>query len=132
MDSGKAKEIDALRVQIARLQTTDAASRRLTTLKFGLPAIDDLLPSQGLQNFYDETLPQLPSARDLSAYASAPDVHGYQADEHHYAEDEAAPADHDYQETRNPGRRTTLVAVMAIFGLVVVGSAGAFGRTTPR
>jgi len=84
-------------------------------------------PSQGLQNFYDETLPQLPSARDLSAYASAPDVHGYQADEHHYAEDEAAPADHDYQETRNPGRRTALVAVMAIFGLVVVGSAGAFG-----
>ena len=53
--------------------------------------------------------------------------HGYQADEHHYAEDEAAPADHDYQETRNPGRRTALVAVMAIFGLVVVGSAGAFG-----
>ena len=84
-------------------------------------------PSHGLQNFYDETLPQLPSARDLSAYASAPDVHGYQADEHHYAEDEAAPADHDYQETRNPGRRTALVAVMAIFGLVVVGSAGAFG-----
>ena len=70
---------------------------------------------------------KLPSARDLSAYASAPDVHGYQADEHHYAEDEAAPADHDYQETRNPGRRTALVAVMAIFGLVVVGSAGAFG-----
>ena len=53
--------------------------------------------------------------------------HGYRADEHHYAEDEAAPADHDYQETRNPGRRTALVAVMAIFGLVVVGSAGAFG-----
>jgi hypothetical protein len=84
-------------------------------------------PSHGLQNFYDETLPQLPSARDLSAYASAPDPHGYRADEHHYTEDEAAPADHDYQETRNPGRRTALVAVMAIFGLVVVGSAGAFG-----
>jgi hypothetical protein len=84
-------------------------------------------PSHGLQNFYDETLPQLPSARDLSAYASAPDPHGYRADEHQYTEDEAAPADHDYQETRNPGRRTALVAVMAIFGLVVVGSAGAFG-----
>ena len=84
-------------------------------------------PGQGLQNFYEEALPQLPSARDLSAYATAPDVHGYQADEHHYAEDEAAPADHDYQQTRNPGRRTALVAVMAVFGLVVVGSAGAFG-----
>ena len=54
MDSGKAKEIDALRVQIARLQTTDAASRRLTTLKFGLPAIDDLLPGQGLQSALHE------------------------------------------------------------------------------
>ena len=84
-------------------------------------------PSHGLQNFYDEALPQLPSARDLSAYASALDVHGNQADEHDYAEDGAAPADHDYQEARNPGRRTVLVAVMAVFGLVVVGSAGAFG-----
>ena len=54
MDSRKAKEIDALRVQIARLQTTDAASRRLTTLKFGLPAIDDLLPGQGLQSALHE------------------------------------------------------------------------------
>ena len=50
MNSRKAKEIDGLRAQIARLQTTDAASRRLTTLKFGLPAIDDLLPGQGLQS----------------------------------------------------------------------------------
>jgi protein ImuA len=54
MNSRKAKEIDALRVQIARLQTTDAATRRLTTLKFGLPAIDDLLPSQGLQSALHE------------------------------------------------------------------------------
>jgi hypothetical protein len=84
-------------------------------------------PSHGLQNFYDEALPQLPSARDLSAYASALDVHGNQADEHDYAEDGAAPADHGYQEARNPGRRTVLVAVMAVFGLMVVGSAGAFG-----
>jgi hypothetical protein len=84
-------------------------------------------PSHGSQNFYDEALPQLPSARDLSAYASALDVHGNQADEHDYAEDGAAPADHGYQEARNPGRRTVLVAVMAVFGLMVVGSAGAFG-----
>jgi protein ImuA len=54
MDSGKAKEIDALRVQIARLQTTDAAGRCLTTLKFGLPAIDDLLPGHGLQSALHE------------------------------------------------------------------------------
>jgi hypothetical protein len=32
MDSRKAKEIDALRVQIARLQTADAANRRLTLI----------------------------------------------------------------------------------------------------
>ena len=38
-------------------------------------------PSQGLQHFHEEVLPQLPSARDLSAYASALDVHGYRADQ---------------------------------------------------
>jgi protein ImuA len=54
MDSRKAKEIDALRVQIARRQTTDAANRRLTTLKVGLPAIDDLLPGHGLQSALHE------------------------------------------------------------------------------
>src|SRR5580704_17765069 len=54
MDSRRAREIDALRGQIARLQTTDAASRRLTTLKFGVPAIDDLLPGHGLQSALHE------------------------------------------------------------------------------
>src|SRR5207245_11072863 len=66
------------------------------------------------------------AARDVWACASAAD-HGYQADEYQYAEDEAAPAVHSYQRARKPGRRTALVAVMAVFGLVVVGSAGAFG-----
>jgi hypothetical protein len=84
-------------------------------------------PDFGLQRFHDEEPHHLPSARDLSAYPSAPDGHDYQADEYQYAEDEAAPADHGYQQTRHPGRRTALVAVMAVFGLVVVGSAGAFG-----
>lgn len=79
-------------------------------------------PGQGVQRYDDQEPPQLP--RDLLGY---PNDHGYQADEQHYAEDEAAPADHDYQETRSSGRRTALVAVMAVFGLVVVGSAGAFG-----
>jgi protein ImuA len=54
MDSRKAKEIDALRLRIARLQKADAANRRLTMLSFGLPAIDDLLPGQGLQNALHE------------------------------------------------------------------------------
>ena len=84
-------------------------------------------PGQGLQSLYGEGLRQLASAHDLSAYSSAPDLHGYPADEQDYAEDEAAPADDDYREARPPGRRPALVAVMAVFGLVVVGSAGAFG-----
>jgi hypothetical protein len=84
-------------------------------------------PGQGLQGRYDESLPQLPSAHDLSAYSSALDAHGYEADDRDYAEDEVAPDDHGYEETRSRGRRTALVAVMAVFGLVVVGSAGAFG-----
>jgi hypothetical protein len=82
-------------------------------------------PGQGLQSHFDESLPQLPSARDLSTFAS--DERGYEIDQQYYAEDEAEAADHDYQEPRSRGRRTILVAVMAVFGLVAVGSAGAFG-----
>ena len=84
-------------------------------------------PDLSLQRYHDEGPEHLQSAGDLSVYSSGPDDHGYQADEHLYAEDEATPDDHDHRETRSSGRRTALVAVMAVFGLVVVGSAGAFG-----
>ena len=82
-------------------------------------------PGRGLQPYDDEGPQHLPSGRDLAAYHSD---HAYEADEQHYAEDEAA-ADHDYQDASRSGsgRRTALVAVMAVFGLVIVGTAGAFG-----
>jgi hypothetical protein len=49
VDPCKAKEIDALRAQMAQLQTANAATRCLATLQFGLPAINNLLPGEGLQ-----------------------------------------------------------------------------------
>jgi len=82
-------------------------------------------PRQGLQHYDDEGPEHLPPARDLAAYPS--DDHAYEGDEQYYAEDEAAAADHDYHDAPRPGRRTALAAVMAVLGLVVVGTAGAFG-----
>jgi hypothetical protein len=81
-------------------------------------------PSQGLQREYDAG--QMPQAHELPVFAFAPDDQRYQGDEQHYADEDAA-ADHGYQEPRRSASRTALVAVMAVFALVVVGSAGAFG-----
>ena len=59
---------------------------------------------------------------------------GYEtADERRYhdkayaADDKACAADEDYAEAQSTRRRSSLVLVMAIFGLAVVGTAGAFG-----
>jgi SPOR domain len=79
-------------------------------------------PDQGLQHYDDEGPQHLPPARDLAAYPA--DDNAYETDERYYAEDEAAAADHDAPRS---GRRTALVAVMAVLGLVIVGTAGAFG-----
>jgi SPOR domain len=51
------------------------------------------------------------------------------ADEHHQyaAYDEGCGADEDCHDTQSTRRRGSLVLVMAIFGLAVVGTAGAFG-----
>jgi hypothetical protein len=85
-------------------------------------------PDQGLPRFLDEGPGNLPPARGLTSYPSPADHHGYDADHQRYADDdEAAAAEDDYQEARRPRRRTGLLAVMAVFGLVVLGSAGAFG-----
>jgi len=81
-------------------------------------------PSQGLQREYDAG--QMPQAHELPVFAFAPDDQRYQGDEQHYADEDAA-ADHAYHEPRRSASRTALVAVMAVFALVVVGSAGAFG-----
>jgi SPOR domain len=74
--------------------------------------------------YYDEQQ-QLPPARQLQGYATAPD-HGDEADEPGHS-DAAYAADDYYDEAPSPRRRSGLVLVMAIFGLAVVGTAGAFG-----
>ena len=70
--------------------------------------------------------PALPPARQLPGYATAPD-HGYEADEQEHHGDEAYGAEDYYDEAPSPRRRSGLVLVMAVFGLAVLGTAGAFG-----
>jgi SPOR domain len=85
-------------------------------------------PDQGLPRFLEEGAGNLPAARGLTSYPNPADHHGYDADHQRYADDdEGAAAEDDYQEVRRPRRRTGLLAVMAVFSLVVLGSAGAFG-----
>jgi SPOR domain len=84
------------------------------------------LEREGSQHDYDDAPPQMPQAHDLPVFAFAADDPRYQGDEQHYATDEAPPAEYAYRR-RNSGPRTALVAVMAVLGLVVVGSAAAFG-----
>jgi nitrate reductase NapE component len=76
---------------------------------------------------------QLSTDATAPAYETAPE-RGYEtADEHRYhdkayaADDKACAADEDYAEAQSTRRRSSLVLVMAIFGLAVVGTAGAFG-----
>jgi SPOR domain len=84
------------------------------------------LQRDGSQQDYGDTA-QMPSARDLAVFPFAADDQGYQGDDQHYADDEAAAADQGHRRARSFGPRTALVAAMAVFGLIVVGSAGAFG-----
>jgi SPOR domain len=84
-------------------------------------------PDQGLPRYPEEAPPNLPAARGLTTYPASPDGQGYESDQHYYAEDEASPTEQDYQEPRRSRRRTGLLAVMVVFALMVVGSAGAFG-----
>jgi hypothetical protein len=76
--------------------------------------------------YADEEAPQLPPAHQLSEYAT-----GIEADDHCYDDaqhgDEAHAADEYYDEQPRPRRKSGLVVVMAIFGLAVIGTAGAFG-----
>jgi len=83
----------------------------------------------GHQCDYDDGQPQTSQANDLPVFPFAPDDPRYEGDEQHYA-DEAAAADNAYREPRRSASRTVLVAAMAVFALVVVGSAGAFGYRT--
>jgi SPOR domain len=103
-------------------------------------------PAAQFNGFREEPTPnerdeeaQPPPGHQLSTYASAPAYEtaperSYEAaDEHRYhdkayaADDEACAADEDYAEVQSTRRRGSLVLIMAIFGLAVVGTAGAFG-----
>jgi protein ImuA len=54
MNHLRAREIDALRARIARVEAGRSANRRSRTLRFGLPAIDDHLPGKGLPDALHE------------------------------------------------------------------------------
>jgi hypothetical protein len=83
-------------------------------------------PSLGLHSDYDQAPAQMPPAHDLPVFPFAAGNQRYEGDEQYDAEDSEA-ADHAYREPRRFAPRSVLVAVMAVFALVVVGSAGAFG-----
>ena len=101
-------------------------------------------PAVQFSGFREEPTPnerdeaaRLPPGRQLSthttaaAYETAPERSYETADEHPYhdkayvADNKAA--DEDYADVQSTRRRNSLVLVMAIFGLAVVGTAGAFG-----
>jgi hypothetical protein len=66
------------------------------------------------------------SAGQLPAFAAAPSERGYEADEQEYDGGQAYGAD-DYNDEAPNARRGSLVVVMAVLGLAVIGTAGAFG-----
>ena len=94
------------------------------------PANNDFR-EEGASHGYDEP-PGLPPANQPPGYPNAPEQ-SYEPDEHRHddkayqhADDESYAAD-DYYEDEAPRarRRSSVVLVMAIFGLAVVGTAGA-------
>ena len=96
-------------------------------------AANDGFREAGASHGCDEP-PQLPPAHQLPGYPNAPEQ-AYEPHEHRHddkayqhADDETYSAD-DYYEDEAPraGRRSSVVLVMAVFGLAVVGTAGAFG-----
>ena len=96
-------------------------------------AANDGFREAGAPHGSDEPL-QLPPAHDLPGYPNAPEQayepHEHRDDDKAYqqAYDEPYSAD-DYYEDEAPraGRRSSVVLVMAVFGLAVVATAGAFG-----
>jgi hypothetical protein len=96
-------------------------------------AANDAFREAGASHGCDEPS-QLPPAHQLPGYPNAPEQayepHEHRHDDNAYqhADDEPYSAD-DYYEDEAPraGRRSSVVLVMAVFGLAVVGTAGAFG-----
>jgi hypothetical protein len=69
-------------------------------------------------------------ARDLPAYATAETDESYEPEEPEHDGGEGYAADEYYDEAPNPRRRSGVLVFMAVLGLAVVGSAGAFGYRT--
>jgi SPOR domain len=82
------------------------------------PAVDDAEDRR-------EPTPFSPG-RQLPAFAAAPPEDGYESDVEARDSDQAYDADDYHDETSIP-RRGGLVVVMAVLGLAVIGTAGAFG-----
>jgi SPOR domain len=74
---------------------------------------------------HDEHVPAL-RPRELPAYATAESDEDY-AEEPQHEDGEAYAADHYYDEPPVPRRRGAVVVMMAVLGLAVIGTAGAFG-----
>ncbi len=74
--------------------------------------------------YRDEQKPVSPN-RPLPAFTSAPED-SYEADEQEHDGGQAYAADDYYDDPPNPRRRGGLVVVMAVLGLAVIGTAGAF------
>jgi len=77
----------------------------------------------------DYRQPQVPvlRARDLPAYATAEADESYEAEEPEHESGEAYAADDYYDEAPSSRRRGGLIVIMAVLGLAVIGTAGAFG-----
>lgn len=76
-------------------------------------------------DYRNEQVPAV-RARELPAYATAEPDDGYGASGPDHAHGDSYAAD-DYYGERTGSRRRGVVAVMAVLGLVVLGTAGAFG-----
>ena len=85
-------------------------------------------PATTFNGFREDEAYSEPVAPKPQAYAPAPVHESYGADEPEY-QDEPEYAEDDYydEQAAAPRRRSGLIAVMAIFALAVVGTAGAFG-----
>ena len=77
-------------------------------------------------DYGDEPAPVAPG-RQLPAFMSAAPGERYAAEEPQHDGGDAYPADDYHDDTPTPRRRSGLVVVMAVLGLVVIGTAGAFG-----
>jgi hypothetical protein len=92
--------------------------------------VDRGFPDKIALDGYDE-LPALPLAPQLPGYLNAPeqadDPDDHCLDNRAFDADQTGAADEEYRNDVPPVRRRSLTLVMAISGLALVGTAGAFG-----